>query len=175
MNIDSPSSDECCWGAKRDECVVCTGENGPDGGRDEWTTIRMMAIMMTIMTMGMIMTTLAIREHDGSHQLMHVCARYSYCTCNLNTDAESWSWQNNYEEKVDKIRFNLYCQKLNLTIFRAFAKAKGLTKQIEYVFFCYTKTVYCIRLDFFVCLLNPQIINSQCATKAGNKEITGKS
>lgn len=37
-------------------------------------TIRMMVIMMTIMIMVMIMTVLVISKHDGSCQLMHVCA-----------------------------------------------------------------------------------------------------
>lgn len=37
-------------------------------------TIRMTVIMMAIMIMVMIMTALVISKHDGSHQLMHVCA-----------------------------------------------------------------------------------------------------
>lgn len=61
-------------GGKKDERVVCNEQNGPDGGREERMTIRMMVIMMTIMIMVMIMTVLVISEHDGSHQLMHVCA-----------------------------------------------------------------------------------------------------
>lgn len=61
-------------GKKEDECVVCDEQNGPDGGREEKMTIRVTVIMMTIMIMVMIMIVLVISKHDGSHQLMHVCA-----------------------------------------------------------------------------------------------------
>ena len=52
-------------------------------------TIRMTVIMMTIMIMVMIMTVLVISEHDGSHQLMHVCA-----CCLL--DGAAWHMQSRH-------------------------------------------------------------------------------
>lgn len=61
-------------GKKKDECVVRSEQNGPDVGREKRMTIRMMVIMMMIMIMVMIMTVSVIRKHDGSYQLMHVCA-----------------------------------------------------------------------------------------------------
>lgn len=72
MNIDSPSSAEYCREKERMSVVYAMNRMGLMG--EERMTIRVMVIMMTIMIMVMIMTVLVIRKHDGSYQLMHVCA-----------------------------------------------------------------------------------------------------